>query len=248
LATTLLKVEQLKKTFMIKKLLITSFLVGGMLLSAKAGSVVVPGTADPWLAGMPAGSLDNLGTPEPPDVAPFQSPVLAGFVSGGDMLTWQASGQVGHPEDISGPDGAAGGVTSRFIGANNGMSDIASPICALLGVFLGPGQPDLNPAPGMLDFSTQAAQDYVTLSPALQQVFFMGDGLTSGSVPQTLIAPAGATRLFLGVMDGYGWANNIGEFDVNIQGVPDSSQYCWLALLGVVLASAIHRRCVPGTA
>jgi len=227
---------------MTKKLLLTALLLGGVVLSVSAGTVVVPGIADPWLAGMPNGTHDNMGTPEPDDVAPFQSPILAGAVTGGASITWTAAGSVGHPGDVSGPDGASGAVTSRNIGANNGMSDLKSPICALIGVFLGPGQPNLNPVPSTLDFSTGASQDYVTLSPALQQVFFMGDGLTSGSVPQTIIAPAGATRLFLGVMDGYGWANNSGDFRVNLQGVPDSGQFCWLALVGVVVVSAIHRR------
>jgi hypothetical protein len=124
-----------------------------------------------------------------------------------------------------------------LIGANNGISDITVPIDALLGVFLGPGRPDLNPPPGALDFSTAASQGYASLSPALQQVFFMGDG-----AGKTIIAPPGATRLFLGTMDGFGWANNIGDFRVNIQGAPDSSEYCWLALVGVLAVSAIHRR------
>jgi hypothetical protein len=43
-----------------------------------------------------------------------------------------------------------------------------------VGVFLGPGQPDLNPTPLALDFSTAASQDYAALSPDLQQAFFMG--------------------------------------------------------------------------
>jgi hypothetical protein len=163
------------------------------------------------------------------------------------MVTWSAAGVVGHPGDPANPDGAAGAVTSRLIGANNGMSDLKSPIDALIGVFIGPGQPNLNPTPGTLDFSTAGSRDYTTLSPGLQQVFFMGDGLTSGSLTQTIIAPAGATRLFIGTMDGYGWANNTGDFRVNIStsnSVPDSTPYCWLVLVGLLAGNAIYRRLV----
>jgi hypothetical protein len=56
------------------------------------------------------------------------------------------------------------------------------------------------------------------LAPGLKQIFFIGDGLTgtgSGSI-QTFHIPAGATRLFLGTMDSYGWSNNSGSFTVDL--------------------------------
>src|ERR1700720_24062 len=40
-------------------------------------------------------------------------------------------------------------------------------------------------------------------------------GTGSGSI-QNFIIPTGATRLFLGTMDGYGWYNNIGSFGVTV--------------------------------
>ncbi|HEY3242752.1 MAG TPA: hypothetical protein VGM03_05305 [Phycisphaerae bacterium] len=46
--------------------------------------------------------------------------------------------------------------------------------------------------------------------PGLRQPFFIGDGLTgtgSGAVQQFLV-PDGATRLFLGTIDGCEWSNN----------------------------------------
>jgi hypothetical protein len=202
-----------------------------------AATVTVPGTSDPWLAGMPNGSLDNVATPEPADVAPAQSPVLVTGITigGGTTLKWNATGQVGHPGDPAGPDGYSLGIYSRYIGANNGISDITAPIDSLLGVFLGPGQPDLNPVPGALNFSTLISQDFISFSPAMQQVFFMGDGLTSGNIAQTIIAPVGATRLFLGTMDGYGWANNSGSFDVTLEAVPEPTTLLFLgsSLLGL---------------
>jgi hypothetical protein len=129
---------------------------------------------------------------------------------------------VGHPGDQTDPDGKPWLINfSHFTGAENGISDITVPIDSLLGVFLGPLQPDLNPPPGALDFSLSASRDYLVLNPALQQVFFMGDGLADGGVAQTIVAPLGATRLYLGTMDGYSWNNNIGSFDVTIAAVPE---------------------------
>jgi hypothetical protein len=50
----------------------------------------------------------------------------------------------------------------------------------------------------------------------LRQLFFIGDGLTSGGVIQQFVVPQGATRLFLATMDGYGQYNNIGSFTVTV--------------------------------
>jgi hypothetical protein len=60
------------------------------------------------------------------------------------------------------------------------------------------------------------SKDDLTYSPLLQQVFFIGDGQTIGTIPQTFIAPAGATRLFVGTMDSYQWNNNLGSLAVTV--------------------------------
>jgi hypothetical protein len=78
---------------------------------------------------------------------------------------------------------------------------------------------DFASAPAGLDFSTTAAQSAATISPLLQQVFFIGDGLTgtgSGNSQQFTI-PSGATRLFLGSADTVGNNfNNAGSFTVTV--------------------------------
>jgi len=207
---------------------ITNILVFTLLLhTAQAATVAVPGTADPWLAGMPDGSTASLG-----DVAPAQSPVLVSGLSlvPGSSLMFTVSGGVSYDPfaPITSPDGVI--VDHHHTGAENGLSDVTVPANALMGVFLSPLQPNLSPAPGALDFSTPASRDYGTLSPVLQQVFFIGDGLTSGGVRQQIQVPIGATRLFLGSMDGEGWYNNIGSFSVTV--VPEPSIWA-LATVGI---------------
>lgn len=184
-----------------------------------SATVTVPGTSNPWLAGMPAGSTDAGN-----DAAPQQSPALVTGVSvtGGAQLSFSATGAVGFCNcGVDGPDGSAGsgGHSGGSDGSVNGIGQIVTTWNSLVGVFLDDSQPDSSPAPtNVLNFSTLASRDYLTLSPALKQPFFIGDGQTSAGATQTIIAPAGATRLFLGTMDGFGWFNNVGSFTVTVTG------------------------------
>jgi len=188
-------------------------------------SVVVPGTSNPWLAGMPDGSGDGV------DVAPVQSPVeVTGLnLLAAEVLSFSATGGVAQDPNFSliGPDGNAIDVTSH--NAANGISRISTPYDSLVGVFLGPEQPDLTPAPDGLDFSSAASRDYLTVSPVLDQVFFVGDGLTASGQRQEVNIPEGATRLFLGTMDAVQWSNNIGYFAVDVTASGQADE-----LIGVV--------------
>jgi hypothetical protein len=71
--------------------------------------------------------------------------------------------------------------------------------------------------PPSLDFSTEAARDYTTISPELRQPFYIGNGQTANGEPQTVIVPKGATRFFVATMDGHEWSNNVGGFTATIQ-------------------------------
>ena len=186
--------------------------------------IVVPGTATPYLAGLPDGTQSSLNAPEAPDVAPNQSPVpVGGLAFAPDQaLVFHASGGVLHyqpnqGDSLAAPDGQTVNIVSHNLGAEHGISDFSMPIDALLGVFLGPDAPDATPAPARLDFSTVASRDYLLLSPLLKQVFFIGDGLTSTGERQLVRPPAGATRLYLATADAYGWWNNAGSFQVSLE-------------------------------
>lgn len=190
--------------------LVAAFVI--VLTPVLSYAINIPGTSDPWLAAMPNGSTASIN-----DSAPGQSPVFITELnlSLGGALFFSVSGAVSNGPCCLpiGPDGGA--IFYHGTGVENGISDIVAPINALIGLFLDASQPDTSPAPSALDFSILGTA-FSSLAPALKQVFFIGDGLTgtgSGSI-QNFIIPTGATRLFLGTMDGFEWNNNIGSFDV----------------------------------
>jgi hypothetical protein len=186
------------------------------------GQVVVPsvpGSSNPYFSGMPGGTMCCSG-----DSAPAQSPVeVTGLtLTPGSALTFTVTGSVSHVGGVATlpPDGNAGDVASSP--ANNGIAAYSGPIDALVGVFLDASLPTSSAAPTGLNFTAGGlGTAFPTLSPALKQVFFIGDGRTgsgSGSV-QTFVVPSGATRFFLGTSDGFGWFNNSGSFAVTVTGV-----------------------------
>jgi hypothetical protein len=210
-----------------------------VVASAATVTVTVSGVAEPWEAGMPAS-----GT----------SPLLAltGFANGSSM-TFSTTSTCGFnfaggcgPLSADGDIGSGGGT-----GARNGISDVIAPFDSLIGVFLTNNAPNLLPAPATLTFYP-TGDNFTTLSPLLQQAFFIGDGLTgrgTGAV-QTFVAPVGATRLFLGSMDGSGWFNNGGSQTVTINytaaavpgpSVPEPGTVA-LVLIGLAAAGLKARR------
>jgi hypothetical protein len=189
---------------------------------------------------MPAGS-DAGGV----DSAPGQSPALVALaLSGGDVLTFSATGMVsnGPCGSAVGPDGT--GFTSAAFAPENGLSDVTAPVNSLMGVFLDAAQPSLTPAPAPLDFSHPNALNFTSAAPALKQVFFIGNGLTSGAVIQQFVVPVGATRLFLGTMDGFEWNNNSGSFSVTIQseGTPVPEPATLVLVVTYLIRSIVHSR------
>ena len=87
---------------------------------------------------------------------------------------------------------------------------------SLVGVFLNNSVPGSTFAPSTLDFSTDASRSFTTLSPQLNQIFFIGDGRDDSGQVQNFVVPGGATRLFIGTWDSYEWNNNIGSFTVTV--------------------------------
>lgn len=197
--------------------LLVLFVVAWCTAGFGRASTIVPGVANPYLAGLPNGSSVGF------DTAPAESPVqVEGLaLSYGMTLTFSATGSTdysGSSSPTTPPDGGA------FFGAsapaNNGIASVNAPRNSLIGVFLDSSLPTSSPAPSGLDFSVPGALSQNSYSPQLKQVFFIGDGLTgngTGSVQQFAV-PNGASRLFLGSGDQYGWYNNTGSFTVQVNG------------------------------
>ena len=55
----------------------------------------------------------------------------------------------------------------------------------------------------------------------LKQPFFIGDGVRNdGVTPQSFVVPTGATRLYLGIMDGQQWSDNSGGYSCTVARPP----------------------------
>lgn len=213
--------------------------------AVQAATSVIPGTSDPWLAGMPDGTIGVSGGGYPDDSAPAESPVLVTgiTINPGQAFYFSGTGLVGNDSingGLWGLDGDINNITPHLSGDQNGIAGFTAPVNCLVGIFLGPNQPDLGVAPSALDFTTSASRNYLTLNAVLQQPFFIGDGLTDSSIIQGVIAPAGATRLYLGTMDGAGWYNNRGSFTVSV--VPEPNTLTLLAGGALILARTFKQR------
>jgi hypothetical protein len=137
-------------------------------------------------------------------------------------LEFQATGTVSYCPAC----GSAGSDGASFISAGpgyNGISGITNfPGRSLVAVFTSEIEP-ADPAPAALDFAV-IGTNYVTLAPQLRQMFFVGDGLRNPTGAQQMVrVPAGATRLYVGLVDGYsyadtpdGYEDNTGSFTVTV--------------------------------
>ncbi len=176
-------------------------------------TVNVPATSNPYLSGMPSGTKARVG-----DSAPQQSPVLVPrSLSYAVAVTFAAVGAVEHtpacPPGCYGPNGAE--PAKHQDGAEHGISDSSAPMDALVGVFLSDEQPDRGAPPQTLDLR-ESGGGTPNIWLQLKQVFFIGDGKNKSGIPRRYLVPARATRLYLGVMDGYEWNNNSGSFTATV--------------------------------
>ena len=189
--------------------------------------IPVPATSNPWLAGMPKGTIANPGNPHNnPDKAPNNLPQLASSIPlvAGQALAFDSidGGANNFSTDVRyTPDGNLGWIVDNFGGREHGKSNLTAPINAVVGLFLDDQQPNrAGTAPEDLNFSTQQSRDFSTLKPKLRQPFFIGDGRRSDGSVQTFVVPQGATRLYIGTMDGYEWNNNVGGYVTTIHRLP----------------------------
>lgn len=171
-------------------------------------------TGKSTLAGRPAAPR----WADPEEIQETLPPALP--VAGGDIVKVldPAVGGIsffnGFGPPFYGPQGN-GVPGSSSIGSYGGISGYLGTQGALVGVFLDDSIPN-GVAPTTLDFSLSGlGVDFLSLSPDLNQIFFIGDGVTAGNSFQEFVAPAGATRVFLGITDAFGFNGPPGAFDDN---------------------------------
>ena len=193
---------------------IAAFLTLSGLAERSKAAVTVLGTDAIYVAGrtnfVVNTATDPLLTLTPPDTATVPQSIGA---FAGETFTFAASGTVQFSStDSYSVDGA---LPDAGITGLNAISGYTGPKGALVGVFLD-NTPTQNVAtpPAALNFTNTS---FTSLSPGIGQVFFIGDGLTgTGSgTTQNFIAPAGATRLFLGIADGFNYAGQPGQYEDN---------------------------------
>ena len=139
-------------------------------------------------------------------------------ITGGSTITFSATGSISFNGggNFNDPDGL-GSASSINVSATSDFSGFSAPHAgSLVGVFYNPRVAVVQ-APATLDFNT-IGTGFATLSPLLNQLFFIGDGLTgdgTGTV-QSFTAPGSATALYLGFADAGGYNGAPGSYGDNI--------------------------------
>lgn len=212
------------------------------------GPTSVPGTATIWDPDsvLTSGQLSGMGA-TPAILA------LSFSAGSGQSFTFDASGLIGCCGAANiGPDGYAGNTNITSLGSISGYAAFGT--VPLVGVFTN-GNPT-GAAPANYDYSGGVGQ--ASYSPLLNQVFFIGDGLTgTGSgTTQTINVPGTATELWLGIPDALGfggvpgfYGDNPGEFSVSgtltsPDAVPEPGSLflAGLGFLGVIGLASRERR------
>jgi large repetitive protein len=216
--------------------------------------VDVPSTTSIWLAGQ----ADGTGIYQ--NTAPANSPILIDLAALGRpvSLRFDVTGGTSRAPDpttgypLVGGDGETLGTGPNWdqawaMSSVFDLSGYTGPYSSLVGVFLSSSQVD--PIPSSLSFGTPEDRAFAELSPLLQQVFFIGDGLTevdSGAI-QSFRVPSNADWLYLALYDSISWDNS-GALRVQILTpgavpAPPSSALLFAGLFFVVgRAKLVNRR------
>jgi len=157
----------------------------------------------------------------------------------------------------NGPDGPCWPGVNTTVTSYGGLSgiDAYQDNMFLVGVFLSAAEPT-GLGPSVLDYNYgtpgSLSTDDPSFSPELDQVFYIGDGLTgTGSGPEQVFdVPAGADRLFLGFADSFDsvpsyYADDVGSltatFAITTTATPEPA-YGVLLIGSIFIAALSYRR------
>ena len=198
-------------------------------------TVTVSGTANPYFAGqtlpVPAATTGDSPNYHLDQADVDTVPPWIDVSSYSAILSITAAGEWGHGPVLSGPDGYGNYDPTHQEYIDLGISPVLStPLNTLLGVFLTNAAPVAFTAPASLTFGVSDMT-----GPLVQQTFVIGSNL------ENITIPAGATRLFFGLNDGYEWNNNTGSVDVEVSPIPAPGAIL-LGSIGVGFVSWLRRR------
>ena len=175
-----------------------------------------------------------------------------------EILTFSSvTGMVGCNFVITnGPDGPCWPGVNTTVTSYGGLSgiDVDQNDMFLVGVFLDANEPS-GPGPAVLSYNYGRPGSLSTsdpsFSPALDEVFFIGDGLTGtgAGMEQIFNVPAGADRLYLGFADSFDsvpsyYADNVGSLTATFEittATPEPA-YGFLLTGGLLAGALLYRR------
>lgn len=195
--------------------------LAGLAAAASAGAVTVnvDAQANIYAAGLAstAGFSDGGQLPVALLLSPGQGSIrfdsivaglpVAGSPTGGATCVFNGAASSGDGNTC------VSSVTNVF--AANGYSSfyLDGRSMSLVGVFV--GETKSATAPAGQSMSISDANSAASFAPLLQQVFFIGDGLTSDGTQQSFLVPTGAKTLYLGFADAYGFYGAPGAYGDN---------------------------------
>ncbi len=181
--------------------------LAGLCSVASGQAVVVSAQCNIYSAGH-ASPQSNCSTSIGPGVLPieFQLPPGSLYVEFHNVIGTVLYCPTCGPANTA--DGTAAQITFDPLAGISGITATRGRF--LEGIFLSAAEP-ADPAPPALTFTDFS---FTQLSPGIAQHFFIGDGLSEGTlIRQRFVVPAGATRLFLGFSDGF--LPCVGAYDDN---------------------------------
>ncbi len=181
--------------------------LAGFAWTLPESATTVDARANIYLAGQNVDPIDT------PSLGVVPTAITLGDASSIRFDTLE--GQVGCAGALSnGPDGGDCVSTATDISASNGYSAIRSSNRSMFIVGVFPVAPDagIEVEAGLVPESDSSER----VEPKPNQVFLIGDGKTADGKAQTFVKPDGATTLFVGFADAFGFIGAPDAYDDNV--------------------------------